>query len=191
MARARLAPSCRPRGAAEAGEGWKDALAATLIHPCPDTGPARAEEALLGSPQSPGRKRPELRAGPRRSSPAQSARPGAQALPSCASPRRCCPRASGGPGNPHPRAPAAMPEGLGISHAVQTYPVEAVSSVLRVRRGPPPVSPRLAGSSPLRSHRPTLRPERSGCRAVRVRAGASPPPAAQLPRRVPALRQAM
>lgn len=79
-------------------------------------------------------------------------------------------------------APAATPEGLGRSHAGKTYPVGGGQLVCR---GPPLVSPRRVGSSPQRNHRPTRRPRRRGRSAVRVRAGASPPPAAPhlLPRR--------
>lgn len=180
LARARLAPFCRPRGAAEAGEGCRDALAATLIHPCRDTGPGRAGDAFLGSPRSSGRKRPAPQAGPQRSSPGRSARPGAQALRSCASTRRGSFRASG----------SSCRDARGAGQIARRENLPGGGSQL-VSRGPPLVSPRRVGSSRRRSHRPTRKPRRRGRSAVRVRAGTSPPPAAQLPRRVPSLRQAM
>lgn len=89
LVHARLAPSCRPCSAAKAGEEWGSALTATLIHPrasarlcCaggrPSEVPAVSWKEAAGS------------AGwPQWSSPTQSARSRAQALPGCASPSSC------------------------------------------------------------------------------------------------------
>lgn len=102
LARARLASFRRPCGAAKASNGWGGALAATLIHPCADAGPGCARGALLGSLQSSGRKWPAPPAGPQRSPPAQSARPGTQALPGCASLAAALPVTAAATPNPGP-----------------------------------------------------------------------------------------
>lgn len=52
LARARLAPFCRPCGAAKASKGWGGALAATLIHACAAPAPS-ARGAPFWGPCSP------------------------------------------------------------------------------------------------------------------------------------------
>lgn len=118
LARARLAPSCRPRGAAE---GAKGAETPSPRHSfIPAVTPALAARGMplwgpRGPPAGSGR-----RPGPGLSEARLAGAHGRGRRPSGAAP---APAAA----LPAPAAaPAATPEGLGRSHAGKTYPVGAV-----------------------------------------------------------------